>query len=173
MGIQSEASQYLTDCKVLEQIFAGCTEMRDPTMRPIFVRIGRKIAHLHISKFRPREDAGQFIDWRPRDCNVVVDHMCNMAMDARKDENWIDPQAMDEALLSGSCFQMFTDGGYRLANGDAAGWALYAVQGTGSQRTWHMIAWSARWLQDCLRSFLCETIALENCLDFLTRHLKI
>ena len=163
----------ITDCQILEQIFSGSAEMNDFTMRPIFVRIGRSIAHLHLSKFTPRMDTGRYIDWRPRDCNPVADHLCNMAMDARKDEDWLDPQAMEEALVTGSCFQLFLDGGCRLGIGGAASWALYSVTVSCSGRQWKLVAWSSRWLQDCQNSFLCETIALENGLQSLTCHLRI
>ena len=70
-----------TDNHQIEQIFGGFSVLSDDTLRPVCVRIARRLWSLIEKGWRPRLDTTSFIEWNCRKFNAVADHAANAACD--------------------------------------------------------------------------------------------
>ena len=165
----------VVDCKALADILSGHAGLSDNFFRPMFVRMARIIAKLFGAGWHPRRDTCSYIEWRPRRYNVVADYLCNAAMDQQCARGWFDKGKFEHAVCAGSHLHLYSDGGLRKGHCGSTGWVLYSVHACGNEWLLTMLAWRTLFLEDAtLRSsFQCESLALEDALQFLSEQLPM
>ena len=124
-----------TDNKLIADAFAGNATLSAAYLQPLCIRIGRNLAMLLHTGWRPRLDTEAFIEWDARSFNAVADHAANSALDNHTD--W-DRLGSDHLLVTTSQrWRLCVDGAYRGDGTAAAGVAIYYYDEGGSR---HMVA---------------------------------
>merc|ERR1712113_635673 len=108
------------------------------------------------------------IEWRPRAYNVQADHLANSAMNSAQSWRHIDFTKAREIMVRGGNLRIYSDGGYRAAEGRAsAAWVLYGIRRQGGSWVYNMVGHAGISIQRPGSAFISECIALESALDAL------
>ena len=151
------------DNQQLEYIFSGHSKLEKDDLRPICVRVARKMIRLLDSGWRPRTDIVPFIEWDPRRFNCLADHSANVALDLGRDWDEIDHEACRSMRDNKHChLRLCSDGARRGCGSAAAGLALLSYELDGRTT---VLRRSGKLLQNLNSAFVAEAIALEWCLD--------
>ena len=73
------------DCRGVADVVNGEALLKSGHCEMIFRRIGTKLVSLSCRGCLPRRDIDSLVNWSPRKCNTVPDHMANAAMHCRTD----------------------------------------------------------------------------------------
>ena len=146
------------------ELFSGKSACDVDGERPICVRIARQLHDLLRRGWRPRRDAGAFVEWDPREFNTTADHAANHALDAEDDWGDNDRQEPEKNVRADSNLRLCVDGALRGGRHAAAGLALYTYR-PGEER---QLAYRAGRRLQCVHSaFVAELISLELGLNFV------
>ena len=85
-----------------------------------YMRIGRAMARLLESGWRPLTDISDLLLWDPRDYNSVADHGANVALDLGQEWQILRKLESQHAIAAGANIRLCFDGALR-GNGSAAG----------------------------------------------------
>ena len=152
-----------TDNQQLAEIFAGRSRLQFADLRPVCIRIARRLHDLSRDGWMPRVDAADLIEWDRREYNTDADHAANVVLDGAGDWSYRDDEATKEAIANGANLRLCSDGARRGDGHSAAGMSLYAYFDNNRERT---LLWRAGTQLATLQSaFVAELLAMEWCLD--------
>ena len=123
------------------------------------------LLNLGHAGWKPLSDTHDFVEWAPREYNVVADHAANATMDCGIDWKIENSQGIAEAKATGERFRICSDGGRRSGSLAAAGVAIYSVDVVdGCARCTELVR-AGKQVQSIESAFLAEAVSLEWALD--------
>ena len=154
----------------LADLLCGRSPLLDDQARPLFVRMARILAQLLGNGWLPHTHSADPVIWRPRECNVPSDHLCNLAMDTGISWNHIDKDLLHDCLTLGCNVQVHSDGGFRNRTCASTGWTIHVWrQSKTGEWTRTLIGRGCTFLEKCESSFMAEALALEGAMDLMVR----
>ena len=153
------------------QVLNGTAPLSDDDCRPVFVRIGRRVAKWMEDGMQPPLRYGDPFEWRPRSFNVRADAVCNLVLDTDADVN-ITAEDLECILSFRPQLLVYTDGpsaygGCRGHGTTAIGWVIYAFVNDGKQWRHIDLAIQGRKLEGNFNSLVAETQAIDAAVDIL------
>ena len=159
----------ISDCKPLVQIINGYSPLANPSLLPFFHRVSNHLASILDSGFFPSCIHDDPVIWRRRDFNKKADYLANHTMDKRKSWHQVCRMPFPNLKLIEANFIIHFDGGTRGDDCSASAWILEGRMNRGGDLVEFPIAYCGKFLSPPVSSFLAEAIALESCIEFLSK----
>ena len=111
----------------------------------------------------------EWLEWKLVEYNRVADHLCNVVLESGCAVEEDGAQLLRQAWQAGHYVHAYSDGGFKAGALGSAAWVVYAVRPCGTELLWDKIAWRAFpiVLDPSISAFTCETLALEDLLEYV------
>ena len=153
-----------TDNEQLSSLLAGHSRLETGHLRPIFVRLARKLHTLLEKQRLPRRNTTPIVEWDLRSFNTYVDHAANCALDRQEAWTWQDDVAIARAKQAHSNIRMSFDGAHRRSSDSSGGMAVFSYDEAGGRQ---LLYRAGIYFGKLESAFLSETLSLEWALDIL------
>ena len=168
MDLESGRIWIQTDSQQVEQAFAGRSIIDPRLLRPVCIRIARRLFSVLQAGFSPRLDTVPFVEWDKRELNTVADHPANVALDLQRD--WQHDSGYKMVNKTSYNWRFCIDGARRGIGDASAGLALIAYSTNGEEQLVHR---AGKQLGHLDSAFVAEIMPLEWGLDHLISFLNM
>ena len=155
-----------TDNQEISNVFAGRSKLKETDLRPVCIRVGRRLHSLYTADRKPRTDIVDFIEWDPREYNTFADHAANMALDICEEWERLEEEATNDIEGSNVNYRLCFDGALRRNGQASAGLALFTYR----QGRRVLLYRAGKPLGELSSSFAAELIALEWSLQMFSTY---
>ena len=166
-GLSRPQLEFVVDNQVLAEVANGKSSVSNEWYRLALDRIRTRLRHLFDAFFEYKGGFLEPVDWRPRECNKVADHVANCVLHHETSFQSLSADCISKRVSKAVGVQVYTDGGLQSGRG-STGIVIMIVDDMGAELKSEIVGYAGQHFHPAHTSCQTEVSALDWATEYFT-----